>query len=325
MIRIIGDLRKEKFMNYYKEIKNLIEEKEVNDKVRYLESNKETIKIYYEIGRLLIKAQGGEEKAKYGDGLIKKWSEKLTKEYGNGYSEKNLKRMRKFYIYFKNEKRSTLLTQLSWSHWNYILSFKNENERNYYINRCIQNNLSVRGLINEIKTKSFDRLSYADKKHIKLITDKETSLDIKDMIHDPILINIDSKEKMSEKILKKYILKELEHFFLELGTGFTFVGSEYKLSYDNKNYYVDLLLFNYKLNRFIVCELKLDSVNARDIGQTLNYIKIIDKTLKEKNHKNTIGIIVSKRNDKFILEYVSDLSLMFTTYKLENNLKKATA
>ena len=91
-------------MNYYKEIKNLIEEKEVNDKVRYLESNKETIKTYYEIGRLLIKAQGGEEKAKYGDGLIKKWSEKLTKEYGNGYSEKNLKRMRKFYIYFKNEK-----------------------------------------------------------------------------------------------------------------------------------------------------------------------------------------------------------------------------
>ncbi len=312
-------------MNYYKEIKNLIEEKEVNDKVRYLESNKETIKTYYEIGRLLIKAQGGEEKAKYGDGLIKKWSEKLTKEYGNGYKIANLKNMRKFYIMFRKSYTACSQSNLSWSHYKYLLKFDNENERNYYINRSIQNNLSVRGLINEIKTKSFDRLSYADKKNIKLITDKETSLDIKDMIHDPILINIDSKEKMSEKVLKKYILKELEHFFLELGTGFTFVGSEYKLSYDNKNYYVDLLLFNYKLNRFIVCELKLNSVNARDIGQTLNYIKIIDKTLKEKNHKNTIGIIVSKRNDKFILEYVSDLSLMLTTYKLENNFKKTTA
>ena len=312
-------------MNYYKEIKNLIEEKEVNDKVRYLESNKETIKTYYEIGRFLIKAQGGEEKAKYGNGLIKKWSEKLTKEYGNGYKIANLKNMRKFYIMFRKSYTACSQYNLSWSHYKYLLKFDNENERNYYINRCIQNNLSVRGLINEIKTKSFDRLSYADKKNIKLITDKETSLDIKDMIHDPILININSKEKTSEKVLKKYILKELEHFFLELGTGFTFVGSEYKLSYDNKNYYVDLLLFNYKLNRFIVCELKLNSVNARDIGQTLNYIKIIDKTLKEKNHKNTIGIIVSKRNDKFILEYVSDLSLMLTTYKLENNLKKATA
>ena len=198
-------------MNYYKEIKNLIEEKEVNDKVRYLESNKETIKTYYEIGRLLIKAQGGEEKAKYGDGLIKKWSEKLTKEYENNYSYRNLNYMRKFYTYFK--KVNTLCSQfnLSWSHYRYLLKFDNENERNYYINRCIQNNLSVRGLINEIKTKSFDRLSY-----------------------------------------------------------------------DNKNYYVDLLLFNYKLNRFIVCELKLNSVNARDIGQTLNYIKIIDKTLKKR-------------------------------------------
>ena len=306
-------------MNYYKEIKNLIEEKEVNDKVRYLESNKETIKTYYEIGKLLTNAQGGEEKAKYGDGLIKKWSEKLTKEYGNNYSYRNLNYMRKFYTYFKKVNTVCSQSNLSLSHYKYLLKFDNENERNYYINRCIQNNLSVRGLINEIKTKSFDRLSYADKKNIKLITDKETSLDIKDMIHDPILININSKEKMSEKVLKKYILKELEHFFLELGTGFTFVGSEYKLSYDNKNYYVDLLLFNYKLNRFIVCELKLNSVNSRDIGQTLNYIKIIDKTLKEKNHKNTIGIIVSKRNDKFILEYVSDLSLMLTTYKLENN------
>ena len=312
-------------MNYYKEIKNLIEEKEVNDKVRYLESNKETIKTYHEIGRLLIKAQGGEEKAKYGDGLIKKWSSELSREYGKGYNLTNLKNMRQLYLIIKKSRTPCDQLTLTWSHWRYLLPLKNENERNYYINRCIQNNLSVRGLINEIKTKSFDRLSYADKKNIKLITDKETSLDIKDMIHDPILINIDDNEKISEKVLKKYILKELEHFFLELGTGFTFVGSEYKLSYDNKNYYVDLLLFNYKLNRFIVCELKLNSVNARDIGQTLNYIKIIDKTLKEKNHKNTIGIIVSKRNNKFFLEYVSDLSLMLTTYKLENNLKKTTA
>ena len=305
-------------MNYYKEIKNLIEEKEINDKVRYLESNKETIKTYYEIGRLLIKAQGGEEKAKYGDGLIKKWSEKLTKEYGKGYNLTNLKNMRQLYLIIKKSRTSCDQLNLTWSHWRYLLPLKNENERNYYINRCIQNNLSVRGLINEIKTKSFDRLSYADKKNIKLITDKENNLDIKDMIHDPILINIDSKEKMNEKVLKKYILKELEHFFLELGTGFTFVGSEYKLSYNNKNYYIDLLLFNYKLNRFIVCELKLNDLDAKDIGQTLNYMKITDKVLREKRHESTIGIIVSKRNDKFILEYVSDLDIMLTTYKLKN-------
>ncbi len=196
-----------------------------------------------------------------------------------------MKRMRKLYLVFQKGGTPCHQFNLSWSHYRYLLKFDNENERNYYINRCILNNLSVRGLINEIKTKSFDRLSYADKKNIKLITDKENNLDIKDMIHDPILINIDSKEKMNEKVLKKYILKELEHFFLELGTGFTFVGSEYKLSYNNKNYYIDLLLFNYKLNRFIVCELKLNDLDAKDIGQTLNYMKITDKVLREKNMK----------------------------------------
>ena len=320
MVRIISDLRKEKFMNYYKEIKNLIEEKEVNDKVRYLESNKETIKTYYEIGRLLIEAQDGEEKAKYGDGLIKKWSSELSREYGKGYNLTNLKNMRQLYLIIKKSRTSCDQLTLTWSHWRYLLPLKNENERNYYINRCIQNNLSVRGLINEIKTKSFDRLSYADKKHIKLITDKETSLDIKDMIHDPILIHIDSKEKMSEKVLKKYILKELEHFFLELGTGFTFVGSEYKLSYDNKNYYVDLLLFNTELNRYIVCELKLGEIKPRDVTQTKVYMMLTDKFLKRRFHNETIGIIITRKNGKLALEYVSDPNIFVTTYRLSNKV-----
>ena len=135
-------------MNYYKEIKNLIEEKEVNDKVRYLESNKETIKTYYEIGRLLIEAQDGEEKAKYGDGLIKKWSSELSREYGKGYNLTNLKNMRQLYLIIKKSRTSCDQLTLTWSHWRYLLPLKNENERNYYINRCIQNNLSVRGLIN---------------------------------------------------------------------------------------------------------------------------------------------------------------------------------
>ena len=171
-------------------------------------------------------------------------------------------------------------SNLSWSHYKYLLKFDNENERNYYINRCIQNNLSVRGLI-----------------------------------------NIDSKEKISEKVLKKYILKELEHFFLELGTGFTFVGSEYKLSYDNKNYYVDLLLFNYKLIRYIVCELKLGEIKRGDIAQTKVYMMLTDKFLKRRFHNETIGIIITRKNGKLALEYVSDPNIFVTTYKLNGKIK----
>ncbi len=309
-------------MNYFDKIKNIIEEKEVNEKVRYLESNKETIKTYFNIDRLLIEAQGGETRAKYGDNLIKEWAVKLSNEYGNNYSYRNLNYMRKFYMYFK--KVNTLCSQfnLSWSHYKYLLKFDNENERNYYINRCIENNLSVRGLINEIKTDSFNRLSYADKKNIKLIGENNNNeLKLEDMLHDPIIINIDKDEKLSEKVLKKYILKELEKVFLELGTGFTFVGSEYKVTYDNKNYFIDLLFFNYKLNRFMACELKKDEVTAKDIGQTLNYMKVVDKTLKESHHNKTMGIIISKRNNKLILEYVSDLDIFLTTYKL-NKVKE---
>ncbi len=309
-------------MNYFDEIKTIIEEKEVNEKVRYIESNKETVKTYFEIGRLLIEAQGGEKRAKYGDKLIKEWSLELSKEYGNNYSYRNLNYMRKFYMCFK--KVNTLCSQsnLSWSHYKYLLKFDNENERNYYINRCIENNLSVRGLINEIKTDSFNRLSYADKKNIKLISERQNGeLRIEDMLHDPIIINIAEEEKLSEKVLKKYILKELEKVFLELGTGFTFVGSEYKVTYNDKNYFMDLLFFNYKLNRFMVCELKKNEVTAKDIGQTLNYMKVIDKTLKEPYHNKTIGIVISRKNNKLILEYVSDLDIFITTYKL-NKVKE---
>ncbi len=309
-------------MDYFDKIKNIIEEKEVNDKVRYLENNKETINTYFEIGKLLIEAQGGEKRAKYGDNLIKEWSVKLSKEYGKNYSRRNLELMRRFYVLFR--KTNTLCSQsnLSWSHYRYLLKFDDENERNYYINRCIENNLSVRGLINEIKTDSFNRLSYADKKNIKLIGERESNeLRIEDMLHDPMIINIDEEEKLSEKVLKKYILKELEHIFLEFGTGFTFVGSEYKATCNDKNYFIDLLFFNYKLNRFIACELKKDEVTAKDIGQTLNYMKVIDKTLKEPHHNKTIGIIISRKNNKLILDYVSDLDIFLTTYKL-NKVKE---
>lgn len=165
-------------MNYFNEIKNIIEEKEVNDKVRYLESNKETIKTYFEIGRLLIEAQGGKKRAKYGDNLIKEWSLKLSKEYGKNYSRRNLEFMRKFYITFKKANTVCSQSNLSWSHYRCLLKFDNENERNYYINRCIENNLSVRGLLNEIKTDSFNRLSYADKKNNKLILEYVSDLDI---------------------------------------------------------------------------------------------------------------------------------------------------
>ena len=252
-------------MNYYEEIKDLIEKKEIKDGVRRLSYNSDKLKTYYEIGKLLVEAQGGENKTKYGDMLIKKWSKKLMKDYGKGYSITNLKNMRKFYIIQKGQ---LLVDRLIWTNWTLLFPIKNENERNYYINQCILNNLSKRELIKLIKEKAYDKLSYADKNNIEIVnSEKNVSYSLKDMLLDPIIIKAPGNENISEKVLKKYILDELRDFFLQLGSGFLYAGSEYKLNYYGKHFYVDILLFNINLNFYIPVELKLNSTNYKDVSQ----------------------------------------------------------
>lgn len=307
-------------MDYYSKIKNLIENKEVNTKVRNLEENNETLKTYFEIGRLLYEAQGGEKRAKYGDGLIKKWSITLANEYGKGYSFANLKKMRTFYVKFK--KSSTLSSQLSWSVIQEVLKFDNINEMNYYINLSINQNLSVRKLREAIKSKSFERSTIKDKDNIKLITEEQSyKPTLSDMLKDPIIINVESTDKLSEKVLKKYILKELEHFFLELGYGFTFVGSEYKLKVGNTNYYIDMLLFNTKLNNYIVVELKTREFNPKDIGQIEFYMNYIDKNIKERFHNKTEGIIICKENNKLVCKYISSKDINIISYLIKEKVE----
>ncbi len=159
--------------NYYNNVVELIEELEVNKKVREIKDNRETLFTYWNIGKSIVEAQGGNVRAKYGDNLIKRWGEKLAQEYGKNYSSRNLELIRKFYLLFPIS--NSLSSKLTWTHYRYLLPIKNENERNYYINQVILNNLSVRELRNEIKSKSFERLSYADKENIKIIQEKEES------------------------------------------------------------------------------------------------------------------------------------------------------
>lgn len=212
---------------YYLEIKDLIENYEVNRRVRNLQDNSEKLKTNWTIGKLLVEAQGGKSRAKYGDNLIKKWSIKLEKQYGKNYSKRSLMFYRKLYEVFPNV--STLWTQLSYSHLKCLLFIKNENERKYYINQVILNGLSVRELGELLKSKAYDRLSYADKENIELI-DSDVSLTIEDMVKDPILIKINSTtNELDEKTLHKYIINMLENKFLELGMGFTLAGHEYKI------------------------------------------------------------------------------------------------
>jgi len=283
--------------------------------------NDNTLTTYFNVGKLIVEAQGGEKRAKYGDNLIKEYSKKLTLEFGKGYSEKNLKRMRLLYIYFKDLKRSTLLTQLSWSHYGYILSIKNESKRNYYINLSMENRLSVRELIREIKNNSYERL-IGDKDNIELkyTNENNKSLTILDMIKDPILIGIGNTktDKLTEKALKKYILESIEKILLELGVGFSFVGSEKKIKVGNNYRYIDLVFFNIELNCYVLIELKINKLDIRDIGQLEFYVKYYDTEIKKDFHNTTIGIIICKKDDKNISKY-NNPNIYVSSYELVDN------
>ena len=303
-------------MNYFKNIEELIVENEARKRATVLKDNTNTLLTYWNIGKLIVEAQGGEKRAKYGNNLIKEWGEKLSEKYGKNYGKSNLNKMRKFYITFPIV--DALRPQLTWTHYRTLLTIKNENERNYYINLVILNNLSSRELEKEIKNKAFDRLSYADKEHIEVINDtNNTSLSIKDMIKDPIILKTDkSLDIIDELTIHKYIISLLEDKFLELGTGFALIGHEYKIHIDKKTYKIDLLFFNYKLNSFVVVEVKTRKIKHTDIGQLNFYVNYVEGNIKDINHNKTIGLLIVKEKDKYIVKYTTSNDILVTTYAL---------
>ena len=299
-------------MNYYNEIKNRLIDNEIYKQVKDYSKNKNDLNTYYEVGRLLIEAQGGEKRAKYGDNLIKEYSIRLTKELGKKYNTTTLKRMRKFYLII--EKGATVSHQLPWSNYVELIKLDKIEIINYYINISINQNLSVRQLREKIKSKEYERLS--DETKDKLITN--TKLEVQDLVKNPIIINNPSnKEIITEKALKLLILEDLDNFLLELGDGFTYIANEYKIRIGNTYNYIDLLLFNYKYNCFVVVELKITELKKEHVGQIQIYMNYINNNLKTLYQENTIGLIISKEYNEYVIRYSSDTRIFSRTYKLK--------
>ena len=295
-------------MNYYNEIKNELINNEVYKRVKDYSKNRNELSTYYNVGKLLSEA--GKH---YGEGIIKEYSRKLTVEIGSGYGISNLKRMRQFYLIV--EKGVALPHQLSWSHILAILPINNINEINYYISISIEQNLSYRQLREKIKSKEYQRLD--DKTKLKLINKEE--IVVSDFIKNPIIIrnkyNVD-KEHITEKILQKLILEDIENFLLELGDGFSFIKSEYKIKIGNTYNYIDLLLFNYIYNCFVVIELKVTELKKEHIGQIQIYMNYVDKNIKTINQDKTIGVIICKKDNGYYIEYSSDNRIFSKNYIL---------
>ena len=299
--------------NYYNEIKKELLNNEIYKRVKDYSKNRNDLSTYYNVGKILVEAQGGEERAKYGDSLIKEYSERLTKELGKGYSTRSLKNMRKFYLLSK--KGPTMSAQLAWSHYKELLVIKNNDEINYYINVIEKNNLSVRGLREKIKNKEYQRLD--DKTKLKLINKEE--IDIKDNIKNPIIIknklDID-KEIVSEKILQRLILEDIPSFLEELGTGYSFIKNEYKIKLGERYNYIDFLLFNIEYNCYVVVELKVTELKKEHIGQIQIYMNYIDNSLRKLIQDKTIGLIICKKDNKYVIEYSSDKRILSREYIL---------
>ena len=298
---------------YYSEIEHLIKRNEIQKQARRLEETHTLVTTYWTIGKILVEAQGGASRAKYGNELIKKWSKRLTELYGKGYDATNLRRFRQFYIAF--QKRGPLARTLTWSHYLCLLPIKDENKRNYYINLCIKNNLSKRELVKEIKSNSYERLVNKPDK-IDIIVPEKYSIttDMK----NPIIIEV-NKEIKTERDLELSILANLDLFFKQLGSGFAYIAHQYKIVENNHIYYIDILLFNIKLNCYTVLELKLRSLRKEDRSQIEFYMKLVDKHLKEAHHNKTIGIIITKESDKFIINFVESEDIIHLSYKLKTS------
>ena len=293
------------YINYYNEIKETLAKNEAYKKVKDYSKNKSDLNAYYEVGKLIVKAQGGENRAKYGNKLIKEYSEKLTKELGKGYNITNLKNMRQFYIKMKGR---TMCDQLHWSHYRYLLTINNDNEFDYYVMITRKLNLSVRELRERIKSKEYERIGYKEELE---------KPEVNTLIKNPIIIKVDNPNiKLDEYALHQTILENMDNFLKELGIGFTYAGSEVKIKIGDRYNYIDFLLFNVKYNCYVVIELKITEMKAEYIGQVTKYINYVDKNIKEPFNDKTVGVIICKKENKFILEYCTNTRIFTTTYEL---------
>ena len=293
-------------MNYYKKIKNELINNEVYKKVKDYSKNRSDLNTYYKVGKLLNDAGKS-----YGEGIIKKYSDRLTKELGKGYTFSALSRMKQFFNI--SNKLATVSQLLSWSHYVELLSLNDINKINYYIRITEEQNLSVRKLRERIKSREYERLD--DNTKEKLINKEE--INAGDLIKDPILIrNKFDTSKISEKMLLETIMDNLEEFLSEFGDGYSFIKSEYPIKIGDRYNYIDMLLYNIYDNCYAVIELKINEIKKEHIGQIETYINVIDKNLRTINQGPTIGIIVCKKKNGYLFKYVTNKKIYEREYEL---------
>lgn len=268
--------------------------------------NSTMVTAYWLIGkRIVVEEQQGQERAAYGEQILKKLSQELTAEFGNGFSYANLKNMRKFYKTYPNQKGYTLCTQLSWSHNRLIMRVEDPVAREWYLQEAARENWSVRQLERNIQSFYYQRMLSAGQ-----TTGQETitkyALDTKEFIKDPYVlefVGLPPYPNHREKPLEDALVDNMQEFLLELGKGFSFVKRQYRVSTETEHFYIDLVFYNYLLKCFVLIDLKTTKLTHRDVGQMDMYVRMFDDLKRGAGDNPTIGILLCADKDETIVKY----------------------
>jgi len=270
--------------------------------------NKTIVDTYFEIGRLIVEEeQNGKSKAEYGQNLIPELSQKLTTEFGKGFSTTNLKQMRTFYLTYSKGQTVSDEFRLSWSHYLMLMRIDNVEERRFYEIETAENSWSLRELQRQFDTSLYERLALSrNKNEVKKLSEKGLTIEkAQDSLKDPYVLEflgLPEETKYSETELEQKLIDKLEHFLLELGKGYAFVGRQVRFTFDDKHFRVDLVFYNRLLQCFVLIDLKIGEITHQDLGQMQMYVNYYDRFVKLDTENKTIGIILCKKKNDTLVE-----------------------
>ncbi|MDD3701389.1 MAG: PDDEXK nuclease domain-containing protein [Bacteroidales bacterium] len=271
--------------------------------------NNAMVLTYFEIGRMIVEEeQQGDDRAKYGVQLIKNISARLTSEFGSGFSQRNIEQMRQFYLVYSKAQPVSAEFKLSWSHYLKLMRMQDESERRFYEIECVKNNWSLRELQRQYDSALYKRLALSrDKEGILKLSEQGHVIEKpQDAIKDPYVlefIGLPEKSEYSESDLEQKLIDKLENFLLELGTGFTFVARQKRITFDEKNFRIDLVFYNRILKSFVLIDLKIGELMHKDIGQMQMYVNYYDREIKLPDENRTIGLILCQDKSEAVVRY----------------------
>lgn len=302
----------------YESIKSILDQARNN---AYKAVNFAMVQAYWQIGKVIVEEeQRGKKRAEYGKALIKELSKRLTKEYGEGFNETNLKYTRQFYLAFQNS--HALRDELSWTHYRSILRLEMKEAREFYIIETARNSWSTRELDRQIDSMLFERIALSrDKKGVLELSKKGQIFEKSaDLIKDPYILEfLGLKDRYSETDLEQRIIDNLQKFLLELGKGFMFVERQQRITLDDEHFYIDLVFYNRLLKCFVIIELKIGKLTHKDLGQLQMYVNYYDREVKSKDENPTIGILLCADRKKTIVKYTlseGNKQIFASEYKL---------